>query len=73
MKMDDSEVIRQRAQNLGMKFLGEIPFNNKIEESRGNKEALENCVCRKDWRNCFKDLGFKRSAGLILRKIWGFG
>jgi ATP-binding protein involved in chromosome partitioning len=40
MKMNDSKVIKQKVQSLGVPFLGEIPFDNKIEESIGKTKKL---------------------------------
>lgn len=40
MKMNDSKVIQQRVQSLGVTFLGEIPFDIKIEESIGKTKKL---------------------------------
>jgi ATP-binding protein involved in chromosome partitioning len=40
MKMNDSKVIKQKVQSLGVPFLGEIPFDNRIEESIGKTKKL---------------------------------
>ena len=40
MKMNNSRAIQQGAQNLGVAFLGEIPFDVKIEESIGKTDKL---------------------------------
>jgi len=40
MKMNDSNVIQQRVQSLGVPFLGEIPFDIKIEEFIGKTKKL---------------------------------
>jgi ATP-binding protein involved in chromosome partitioning len=40
MKMNHSKVIKQKVQSLGVPFLGEIPFDNRIEESIGKTKKL---------------------------------
>ena len=40
MKMNNFRAIQQGAQNLGVAFLGEIPFDVKIEESIGKTDKL---------------------------------
>jgi len=40
MKMDDSRAVQQQVQSLGAAFLGEIPFDIKIEESIGKTSKL---------------------------------
>ena len=40
MKMDDSRAVQQQVQSLGAAFLGEIPFDIKIEESVGKTSKL---------------------------------
>lgn len=40
MKMNDSKTIQQKVQSLGTTFLGEIPFDIKIEESIGETNKL---------------------------------
>jgi len=40
MKMNDSKAIQQQVQSLSAAFLGEIPFDIKIEESIGNTSKL---------------------------------
>jgi len=40
MKMNDSKAIQQQVQSLGATFLGEIPFDIKIEESIGKTSKL---------------------------------
>jgi ATP-binding protein involved in chromosome partitioning len=40
MKMNEPEIIQQKAQNLGIKFLGKIPFDDEIEESIGETNRL---------------------------------
>jgi ATP-binding protein involved in chromosome partitioning len=40
MKMNDSKVIQQKVQSLGVAFLGEVPFDVKIEESIGKTKKL---------------------------------
>lgn len=40
MKMGDSKAIQKRVKSLDVTFLGEIPFDTKIEESIGKTEKL---------------------------------
>jgi ATP-binding protein involved in chromosome partitioning len=40
MKMNNSKIIQQRIQSLDVAFLGEIPFDAKIEESIGKTKKL---------------------------------
>jgi len=47
MKMDDSKFIQSQVKNLGLPFLGEIPFDNKIEDAIGNVDKLLKTVFAK--------------------------
>ena len=47
MKMDDSKFIQTQVKNLGLPFLGEIPFDNKIEDAIGNVNKLLETVFAK--------------------------
>lgn len=48
MKMKDSPLIQQRVEERGINFWGEIPFDNKLEESIGNVgRLLETVFARK--------------------------
>lgn len=40
MKLNNSKAIQQQVKCLGMAFLGEIPFDTKIEEAIGNVDLL---------------------------------
>jgi ATP-binding protein involved in chromosome partitioning len=40
MKMNNSKAVRQQTRKLGMKFLGEIPYEQKLEEAIGNITKL---------------------------------
>jgi ATP-binding protein involved in chromosome partitioning len=40
MKMNDSKTVQQQTKKLGVKFLGEIPYDPKIEETIGNIDKL---------------------------------
>jgi len=42
MKMTDSSFIRKEVEERDIKFLGEVPFDEKIEESLGNVKKLLN-------------------------------
>jgi len=47
MKMGDSKNIQQQTRNLGLIFLGEIPYDTQIEEAIGNKNRLASTVLAK--------------------------
>jgi MinD superfamily P-loop ATPase len=40
MKMNNSKAVRQQTRKLGVKFLGEIPYEQKLEEAIGNTTKL---------------------------------
>ncbi len=40
MKMDKTEHIKRETEKLGLKFLGEIPFDSKVEAAIGNHNKL---------------------------------
>jgi ATP-binding protein involved in chromosome partitioning len=40
MNMNDSKTVQQQTKKLGVKFLGEIPYDPKIEETIGNTNKL---------------------------------
>jgi len=40
MKMNDSKTIQQRTMKLGVEFLGEIPYDPKVEEAIGHTNKL---------------------------------
>ena len=40
MKMNDSNGIQQQTRKLGVEFLGEIPYDSKVEEAIGNTNKL---------------------------------
>jgi MinD superfamily P-loop ATPase len=40
MKMSKSKTTRQKTRKLGVKFLGEIPYDPKVEETIGNADKL---------------------------------
>jgi ATP-binding protein involved in chromosome partitioning len=42
MKMNPSNTIRQQTRELGFKFLGEIPYDPKVEEAIGSTSKLSN-------------------------------
>jgi ATP-binding protein involved in chromosome partitioning len=42
MKMDNSSIIQKQTQTLGVKFLGEIPYDSSVEEAIGNTNKLLN-------------------------------
>ena len=47
MKMDNSETTQLKARKLGVKFLGEIPYDLKVEEAIGNTDKLLNTILAK--------------------------
>lgn len=40
MKMGDSDVVRRKTESLGLKYLGEVNFDSKIEDAMGNVNGL---------------------------------
>jgi len=44
MKMNDSKIIQQRSQKLGLNFLIAIPYDPKVEEAIGNTNKLLNTM-----------------------------
>ncbi|MEM2117848.1 MAG: P-loop NTPase [Candidatus Bathyarchaeia archaeon] len=42
MKMDNSNIIQKQAKTLGVKFLGEIPYDSNVEQAIGNTDKLLN-------------------------------
>ncbi|MGQ9642073.1 MAG: ATP-binding protein [Candidatus Bathycorpusculaceae bacterium] len=44
MKMDNLNIIQEKTRKLGVKFLGEIPFDSKVEEAIGNVNKLVNTM-----------------------------
>ena len=44
MKMNDAKIIQQRSRKLGLNFLGEIPYDPKVEEAIGNTSKLLNTM-----------------------------
>jgi ATP-binding protein involved in chromosome partitioning len=47
MKMNDSSVIQQETQKLGVKFLGQIPYDAEVEEAIGNTDELSGTIFAK--------------------------
>jgi len=47
MRMNDSKTIQQQTQKLGLNFLGEIPYDRKVEEAIGNIDKLLNTILAK--------------------------
>jgi Mrp family chromosome partitioning ATPase len=41
MKMDNSQAIQQQAQITGLKYLGKVPYDTRIEETLGNTNQLQ--------------------------------
>lgn len=44
MKMTESKAIRQQVERLNVKFLGEIPFDSRLEEAIGSVDRLSGTV-----------------------------
>lgn len=44
MKMIDSKNIQQQTRELGLSFLGEIPYDERVEEAIGNTSRLMNTI-----------------------------
>jgi ATP-binding protein involved in chromosome partitioning len=42
MKIDQSKTIQQQTRKLGLTYLGEIPYDMKVEEAIGNTKLLLN-------------------------------
>jgi ATP-binding protein involved in chromosome partitioning len=42
MKMNQSKTIRQQTKKLGLTYLGEMPYDNSVEEAIGNTKKLMN-------------------------------
>jgi ATP-binding protein involved in chromosome partitioning len=47
MKMNDANIIQQKTMKLGVEFLGEIPYDTKLEEAIGNTNKLLNTTFAK--------------------------
>jgi ATP-binding protein involved in chromosome partitioning len=47
MKMNNSNAIQQKTMKLGVEFLGEIPYDTKVEEAIGNTNKLLNTAFAK--------------------------
>jgi len=47
IKMDNSDAIQKQARKLGLEFLGEIPYDLKVEEAIGNTDKLLNTILAK--------------------------
>jgi len=47
MKMNNSNRIQEQTRRLGVEFLGEIPYDSKVEEAIGNANKLLNTVLGK--------------------------
>ena len=50
--MASSKVVEQRTRTLGLPFLGEIPYDEEVEESLGNKDRLMNTVFAENVKLC---------------------
>jgi ATP-binding protein involved in chromosome partitioning len=47
MRMNDSKTVQQQTRKLGLNFLGEIPYDLKVEEAIGNTDKLLNTILAK--------------------------
>jgi ATP-binding protein involved in chromosome partitioning len=59
MKMDVSEDIEVETGKLGLKYLGEIPYDPKVEGAIGNEKELLNTVIAKKLRKIAKGIVLK--------------
>jgi MinD superfamily P-loop ATPase len=51
MKMNDSKTIQQQTMKLSVEFLGEIPYDSKVEEAIGKTNKLLDTVLAKKVEN----------------------
>lgn len=51
MKMNQSKTIQQQTQKLGLTYLGEIPYDTKVEEAIGNTNKLLNNMLADEVKN----------------------
>ncbi len=56
MKMDVSEGVEEETGKLGLKYLGEIPYDPQVESAIGNEKALLNTVIAKKLRKVAKNI-----------------
>ena len=56
MKMKDSKAIQQQVQSLGIAFLGEIPFDTKVEDAIGNVNLLLGTLLAKKVKETLSNL-----------------
>lgn len=59
MKMNKSSVIRQQVDRLGVTFLGEIPFDTKIEKSIGRVDRLSKTAFSEKTEELVSNLDFR--------------
>jgi ATP-binding protein involved in chromosome partitioning len=57
MKMKDSKAIKQQVQSLGIAFLGEIPFDTKVEDAIGNVNLLLGTLLAKKVKETLSNFG----------------
>jgi ATP-binding protein involved in chromosome partitioning len=60
MKMDVGEDIEEETGKLGLKYLGEIPYDPKVEGAIGNEGELLNTVIAKKLRKIAKSIVLKQ-------------
>lgn len=59
MKMKESSIIQQQVQKIGITFLGEIPFEIKIEKSIGRMNRLSKTVFAEKVGKMVSNFGFR--------------
>jgi ATP-binding protein involved in chromosome partitioning len=62
MKMDNSSIIQKQTQTLGVKFLGEIPYDSSVEEAIGNTNKLLNTKLAQKVKEIANSLSIKNQS-----------
>jgi len=60
MKMNNSKTIQQQTMKLGVEFLGEIPYDPKLEEAIGNINKLLNTIVAEKVENISDSLKYSK-------------
>jgi len=60
MKMNNSKTIQQQTMKLGVEFLGEIPYDPKVEEAIGNINKLLNTIVAEKVENISDPLRYSK-------------
>jgi len=64
MKMNRSKTIQQQTRKLGLAYLGEVPYDTKVEQAIGNANKLLNTVLAEK----AKDLAAKIVSALCMNR-----